>query len=407
MQVLTADTAVIWALRNNPELAALRQEHGIAAAGIVIARTYPFNPFCEAKIRAATGPESAGISNSVGNEVVVLTEVEIRGQGRIRRQGADAVLSRTDLEIATQEVSLAIRTARAFDTLLYRAAKQRQVEKVIRENKKAADQVRALFQQGKLKSADEILARTEVDDASSQLAPANAALAAARPGFATPSGHGKPGHGDQGGFSCPLTLAPLPQGEGLGVRDAAILAQWALSRRPDLKVRQQAVVEADARLRLERANRYGNPVIGPAYEYDYSRASNIGVQIGLPMPVFNTHRGEILQRDAELTQATLFLHQGEVNVRQDVQTALARLEPALASVNVYKTQVVPNLEKALKDMEQLFSRGDPSVDVLRLIDVRRKLLKAEDGYLDAVWEATQAKADVAAAVGDPTLELQQ
>ncbi len=33
-----------WALQQNPLLAAVRQQHGTAAAGIVIAQTYPFNP---------------------------------------------------------------------------------------------------------------------------------------------------------------------------------------------------------------------------------------------------------------------------------------------------------------------------------------------------------------------------
>ncbi len=48
--------AVRQALENNPELAAQRQQHGVAAAEIVIARTYPFNPVWEGKIRAADGP---------------------------------------------------------------------------------------------------------------------------------------------------------------------------------------------------------------------------------------------------------------------------------------------------------------------------------------------------------------
>jgi hypothetical protein len=56
-------------------------------------------------------------------------------------------------------------------------------------------------------------------------------------------------------------------------------------------------------------------------------------------------------------------------------------------------------------MQQLFIKGDPGVDVLRVVDLRRKLLKARDGYLDALWEVTQARADVAAAVGDPTQAL--
>src|SRR6266851_7185685 len=80
-EVLTRDVAVRWGLQNNPELAALRQQHGISAAAVVIAETYPFNPIWEAKVRATNGPESAGITNRVSNEHKFLIDVEIRGQG--------------------------------------------------------------------------------------------------------------------------------------------------------------------------------------------------------------------------------------------------------------------------------------------------------------------------------------
>src|ERR1700730_6987249 len=38
---LTLSEAVSFALEHNPELAAIRQQRGVAAAGVVIARTYP------------------------------------------------------------------------------------------------------------------------------------------------------------------------------------------------------------------------------------------------------------------------------------------------------------------------------------------------------------------------------
>src|SRR5438876_145455 len=64
-QPLTLEAAVSWALQNNPELAVKRQQQGIAAAGVVIAQTYPFNPTLENRIQGATGPTSAGITNQV------------------------------------------------------------------------------------------------------------------------------------------------------------------------------------------------------------------------------------------------------------------------------------------------------------------------------------------------------
>src|SRR5262249_35078047 len=151
-----------WALQNNPELAAIRQQHGIAAAGIVIANTYPFNPVWEGKIWGANGPLSAGITNRVPMEHKLLLDIEVRGQGKYRRAGARATLSRTEWDIAHQEVLLAVRVLRAYNGVLYRQDKLRLVELTIRINEEAAKQVETFVTQGKMRAADQILIGTEV-----------------------------------------------------------------------------------------------------------------------------------------------------------------------------------------------------------------------------------------------------
>jgi hypothetical protein len=149
-EVLTREAAMRWDLQNNPELAALRQQHGISAAAVVIAETYPFNPIWEAKVRAANGPESAGITNRVSNEHKILLDVEVRHQGQYRRLAAGAALTRTDWEIAFQELSLTVRVLRAFDTVIYQQNKLALVEETLRLNEAAAKDVSVLAQQGRL-----------------------------------------------------------------------------------------------------------------------------------------------------------------------------------------------------------------------------------------------------------------
>src|SRR5579871_7046490 len=105
-QSLSVSEAIRWALENNPELAAIRLQHGMAAADVVIADTYPFNPVSENRIQIAAGPEAAGVTNNLPLEHLLLFEVEIRGQRRIRRGGAAAALARTDWEIGAQEQAL-------------------------------------------------------------------------------------------------------------------------------------------------------------------------------------------------------------------------------------------------------------------------------------------------------------
>ena len=66
--VLRLTEAVSFALQNNPELAAFRQQRGVASAAVVIANTYPFNPTWTNKLFADGGPISAGITNRVATE---------------------------------------------------------------------------------------------------------------------------------------------------------------------------------------------------------------------------------------------------------------------------------------------------------------------------------------------------
>jgi outer membrane protein TolC len=187
-------------------------------------------------------------------------------------------------------------------------------------------------------------------------------------------------------------------------RDSSQMRE-ALENRADLHAHRAAVEEADARLRLQIADRYGNPNIGPAYEYDPTRVSLIGAQITLPLPVFNSHGGEIQQRQAEQVRAVQQLRQSELLVQQELHAALTRFEEAKAGVDVYRTQVLPELRAGLDSMQRLYLRGGPGtgIDFPRVVDFRRKLLKARDGYLDALFELSQAKADLAAAAGDPAL----
>jgi cobalt-zinc-cadmium efflux system outer membrane protein len=392
---LSLADAYRWALEHNPEIAAFRTQRGIAAAGVVIARTYPFNPVWESSVRAAFGPASAGVTNSVANTQRVAIDLEVHGQRRIREQAAAALLSRTEWEIANQEVTLAVRVLRSFDTVVYRSRKRELIDYSVTLNRRAAELVGQLVKAGRLNPVDEIVIQTELRDAIAQVPPGQAAVVTAWQDLYRALGLAEGTAILRGGLEPP---PPLENG-----RDE--LLRTALDRRPDLRARQIAVSEADARLRLEIANRFGNPNVGPAYEDNETRSQFIGLQFSLPLAVLNTHRGEIQQREAERAQSALQLRQNEIAVRQDVRAALARLHQARKWVDSYQHDLVPYLEKSLKDVQTLFEARAAGADLLRVIDVQRKLLHARDVELDAVFELRQALADLAAAVGDPTIAV--
>jgi outer membrane protein TolC len=118
------------------------------------------------------------------------------------------------------------------------------------------------------------------------------------------------------------------------------------------------------------------------------------------LPILNIRTGEIRQRGAELARAMQARYQGEVLVKQDVFTALARLAQAEQTVKTFSTEALPKLRQTREEFDKLYAAGQPGVDLARVIDIRRRLLRAQDAYLDALFELSQAQTDLAAAVAD-------
>ncbi|HZY60295.1 MAG TPA: TolC family protein, partial [Candidatus Binataceae bacterium] len=321
----------------------------------------------------------------------VSIDVELHHQGRYRRQGAYAGLSRTEWEIAFQEQSMAIRAIRAFNALLYRRRKLELLEETLTLTQQTAKLVNDL-RPNKFAAADVILAESDVQDARAALGTGRTTLVAAQYDLRRVLGVLEQPFDVHGSLELP----------GIDWSTEALL-QGAIEQRADLRGRQAAVAEAQARLDLEIRNRWGNPNIGPIYAIDPTQVSSSGVAFIIPLPVINRHRGEIQQREAERARAGLELRQSEIAVQQDVGAALRHVREARALQQTYEKEVLPRLQGNLDQMQSLLNQA--FVDVLRMSAVRRNLIRARDGYLDALFDVNQAQADLAAAVGDPALAL--
>lgn len=389
--VLDPNAAVQFALLNNPMLQAVRQQRGFAQGGVVIARTYPYNPISQFQFFGVTGP---GVTNALSQAHKITMDIEVRHQRNFRKQAAYAALTRTEWEIATQELAICVAANRAFNGVLYREKKLAVLEDTIKLNEQTVEQVKKLVDLGRLRPADLVVARTELDAAHAQLGQGKAALAVARSDLRRQFGTFDDTFAVKGDLDLKVPTAEFEQ-----------YADAALAQRPDLQARTLAVTEAQARLQLQVADRYGNPNFGPAFDYNETKNAFIGLQIGGPIPVFNRKSGEIIQAQATYARALVDVRQFEVQAVQDVQAALARLAAASKWADSYSAEVLPNLRQAVKDMNKLLEQNDPGVDALKVIGVQRNYLASLSTHLDALFELSQARSDLAAAVGDPAIAL--
>ncbi|HTU20432.1 MAG TPA: TolC family protein [Gemmataceae bacterium] len=387
--ILTLNAAVQWALKSNPALATFRRNRGIAEAAVQIARQYPFNPIIQHYMWGDWGPAAAGVTNHFFQEHTSRLDLEINGQGKYRRAAARAALTRTEWEIAAQELLTSITLVRAFNTSIYRQGKYRLLEEAARLTEDIAASTKQLVENGTLRSADLLLARADVVEARNALGPARGVMIVAENDLRRSLGIiGEP-------FQLQGTLE-----KDVVLPDPLFLTQAALERRPDLHGFEIAVREAENRLRFEIANRWGNPSLGPSGEVNETSVGFVGLWLIWQAPIINTRKGEIRQRQAELARAAQAVHQSEIQVRQDVMASWARLTQAKQVVKNFRTDTLPTLRKTLQEFDKLYLAGQPGVDLSRLISIRRRLLTARDAYLDALWELSQAQTDLAAAVAD-------
>ncbi|MBL8792345.1 MAG: TolC family protein, partial [Planctomycetia bacterium] len=385
--------AVRLALVESPELTVVRQRREIAQAGIVLARLYPHNPMLSLTPRACAGPQTAGIIEPFTIETSLTLEIDRKEQRRLRRQVAQCALSRTEWEVAAEELAVVGKALRAFNTTLYREQKLRLLGEQVQLAQRSLADVEKLHEKRKekLPAGERVLLQFEIQEAKAQEVAGRGPLVAAEQEFRQVFGR---------------VRTPAIQGVlQLTDEDHAVadLETQALTARPDLRARQAAHAEALAALGLEQASRFGNPVFGPSYGTQEAAAHYIGVTITFGLPMCNRKQGEIRLREAELHRAALEIGQLEIQIRQEVSAALARINQVQDVVRLYRDEYLPALRARLQELQRLYLEDDPAVDVQQVLELFRRLLKARESYLDALYEHAQLKVDLALAAGDVEL----
>ncbi len=113
-----------------------------------------------------------------------------------------------------------------------------------------------------------------------------------------------------------------------------------------------------------------------------------------PIPILNAGATMVRQRESEHRRDVVSLEQTKQKVIVQVKTALIRCNEArrlLAQTNA----ITAPLQEQVARMDRLYEAGQ--ADLVKLFQVRQRLIEAENTRLDAVWQMIQAYADLLAA----------
>lgn len=419
-QSLSLQQALNGALTSNPDLVALRTGNPALASAeaVEVARHFPvaLNPTVFIDYRFLTLIPNGTFANSTGtgtgtgtgtptphhgfygvgqNYILVALRqpVEFGHQTTHRHSIAKAAFKQVQWQVVQAELTALVQTYRFFQTAAYRREKLRVAGQLADFNEGLLKTLERRLDAGQAQPADIALARVEAR-ATRQLARAARqdyliALTDLRNQIGIPEAAAETE--PLGEFTLPSNIPPI---------DEQALIQAALDCRPDLHASQAAVEGAGAAVRLARGDRIPTTIIGPQYVQDEAGIQYFGLNLAPTLPLLNNGKPLVRQREAEQRRAVASYQQARQRAVAQVRAAVAKWNGATGLV-ADSSGLTEGLNAEVASLERLFEQG--LTGLAQVQQARQRLIQLENSELDALWNATQAQADLMLAVGVPRI----
>ncbi len=380
---LTAESAVRVALLNSPALAVQLEAVGVATADYVTAAQVR-NPEFYIAFRPPDRrpPGATDIEATLSEDVLDVLLLPVR------KRLAQRSLDQSALVAADATLGL-VRDARAA---VYAVQAQQQAVDLQGQLARAADATadfaRRLHDAGNINELDLATQLAEQAQAQVDLLRARAELATDREavnrllGLTGPMATGW------------AVVDPLP---AVPATDAAVDLDAARGRRLDVAAADAAVASADDAVGLTRAGLLTQVSLGVDLERESDKQIVIGPSIGLDVPVFNQHQGQIARAEAEARLARQRQAAARVDVEADVRSAAARVAAAGAAARLASGTLVPQREAVTVATQHQYN--GMLLGVYQLLAAKRAELAARQSAVLATEQYWVARADLDRAAG--------
>ncbi len=291
------------------------------------------------------------------------------------------------------ELAALIQTYRFHQTALYRREKLAVAQDLNTFSTRLVESLRRQAEANQATAADVVLAEVENQATVDQLETARqdyiAALADLRQQIGIPS---------IAATAEPIGTFRLPEDHIQGGGET--LVRLAQESRPEVQAAVAAAANSRAALSLARADRIPIPSLGPVYERDEAGITYYGLAFSSPVPLLNTGKPLVGQREAEYHRDCVAWEQARQQVATQVLAVLEKWNHAQEAAERTHARFEPTRAQTER-MQRLYDAGQ--ADLLKLLQVQRRFIETRNVELDAVWQAMQAYADLLAATGGTPL----
>ncbi|MCL4477197.1 MAG: TolC family protein [Nitrospirae bacterium] len=377
---LTLEQAISSVLERNPELSAARLEVQAREARIIQARVFQ-NPEIELVVENIGNKDLQGFDGAASTLSLGQTfELGGKRSKRTNLAALDRDLAQWDFEGKKQDVILEV--TKSFLDVLSEQERVRLHEELVKLAEQSFDTVAARVKAGKVSPIDETKASAASSLAKIDLERARRSLDAARKKLSALLDGALPVIFTVKGS---LEVSPsIPTYKELLER---------IQGNPDIARWEQETEQRGIALALEKANRIPNPVIkGGVRRFNEAKETAFVVGISLPLPIFNTNRGSILEAEKRLTKAEKEKKTAVLRTQTALSDAYQTLSSSFVEVTTLKADVLPALQNAYDAVHEGYSFG--KFGYLDVLDAQRTLFEAKIKYIDSLAAHKKAYADI-------------
>ncbi|NQD37930.1 TolC family protein [Permianibacter sp. IMCC34836] len=355
----------LWA--NNPAVRAARAKLAAAAARVDAAGQSLYNP--ELSLDSESGLEER---REIGVAMAIDWSGKVAARERVAQAEYDSTLA--EWQAALQQVA----ADWLREVVAYQAAQEQtslgheRVELMTRFAELAGRRLRA----GDINQIERDLAELALQDALAQLAELEAEQARAEQSLRALGSDT---------VALPTLMATLPSTATVQVDDGK-LAQHVLLRQAN-----QSAQAATARIRVAERERRPDPVLSltsGTVEADGLRDNIVGVNVSIPLPIFNSYRAEVTAAQADAEQANALLDEMRRRLRAEAYQATVRYNALLTAWQRWQQSPASRVTARADLLQRMWEAGElSSADYL--VQLNQTLdTSARGRQLNAqVWQA--------------------
>lgn len=166
-----------------------------------------------------------------------------------------------------------------------------------------------------------------------------------------------------------------------------------LSESPELRAAMAEVQAAQWAAERARVEWVPNIEVQASIQHDNATGDDItGVQVALPLPLFNKNQGNILAADARVVAARRNVDRIRLALQNRLADVYRQYTDAAAQVEKYRAAILPDAKETLDLVASGYRQGE--FGYLELLTAQRTYFQSSLAYLEALLELKTARARI-------------